>query len=169
MKPAARKTYHAILWPRVCKVQKWNSKDDALRRQVVACCLAFIHPSDPEIAAQDEISSSNLDDAHTTALFCYLTLLADPYNITKIQRWEDCKRDYLAFHKSKVADYWQERAYGRDGRRIIRQRFDQRPKAEGEVFGEDALTRDEAEQRLQTFRSRARSKERKATRQYQLQ
>lgn len=154
MKPGARVTYHKTLWPAVCKAQKLNPKDDALRRDVVRACL--------DLAGAPPITTSDpaWQDAHTTALFTYLRHLAEPNNIELVQRWTDCKQDYVAYHTAKVADYWQEKAYGkRGGGKLTRNRFGNRERAHQGAFDPaETLTRKEAQDRLHTMRERARSK-----------
>ncbi len=154
MKKPARIAYHKTLWPAVCAARSLDPKDDTLRRDVVMCCL--------DLAGVVPMTTSDprWKDAHTTLLFTYLRHLAEPNNIELVQRWSDCQADYLAFHNSRLADWWQDRAYGQDGgRQLTRRRFQNRDRAHQHAFApEPTLTRKQATDRLHTMRTRARRK-----------
>lgn len=161
MKPAARTYYHSTLWPAVCAAQGWDRKDQDLRRSVTLDAMRAVGA--PEITSSDPAWK----DAHSTALFTYLRHLAEPDNLSLLQRWTDCQAGYEAFNMSRQADHFQQIAYGRTlGERITGRRFFGRRKAEQPAMDPDApLTKKEAADRLMTMRARARKK----TREYKLE
>lgn len=67
MTPSQRKLYFR-LWPAACKVQGWDSKDDARRHAVTK-------------DATGKSSASSLTQSQISALFDHLKWLADPYSL----------------------------------------------------------------------------------------
>lgn len=147
--------YQAELWPAVCAAQGWDPRDAEARRDARAHVWEAI-------GEEDRGDAMPWDAASTTALFTYLRHLADPNHLGKSQEWDDCRANYRAFNKSRVADHWQRRAYGstKGGGKLIRNRFAGRPTAASKPFtiDGDPLAEREASQRLMTMRCRARAK-----------
>lgn len=148
MSPSQRVRFFTKLWPAACEAQGWNLRDETLRRDITAQCMDAIGCPGIE-------STTELKQAQITALFTFLAHLADPLHLGKSQQWTDCRADYVAFNLSRQADYWQHVAYGTGGHRITRGRFGRRRKAEQPAFTADPLTREEAEKRRLTMKSRA--------------
>jgi hypothetical protein len=144
-------TYQAELWPAVCAAQGWDLADKEQRRAT----RAHVWEAIGEEERGDAVPH---DEAAITALFTYLRHLAEPNNITLAMAWDDCRANYRAYNKTRQADHWQRRAYGRTGgKKLWRNRFAGRRK--GQQQPDDALTEEEADQRLMTMRARAKAKE----------
>ncbi len=157
MKPAARIAYHKNLWPPRARPRARTRR--TTRSAARSSCAASISPESPH-----DHQRPALEGRPHTLLFTYLRHLAEPNNIELVQRWSDCKADFLAFHTSQLADWWQDHAYGQNGgRQLTRRRFQNRDRAHQHAFApEPTLSRKEATDRLHTMRTRARRK-------YQLQ
>jgi hypothetical protein len=148
---ARTRTAYFALWTRVCHVQGWERMGRAeleeRRRSLTAEVMQ-------QVGAAPTESTTRLGSAEITALFTCLQHLADPDNLTKAKLWTDCQADYIAFNKSRQADWHERRAYPRGGGKLDRQRFAGRDAAVQDDFSRP-LTRAEAEQRLMTTRARA--------------
>ena len=149
MNKPTRIAYHARHWPAACEAQGWDPRDQDKRRDVCLECMVLV--GGPAITT----SHAKWGNAETSALFLRLQHLADPDNITLSMEWDNCQAGYVAYNMSKQADHYQVRTYGHHGAgRLGRQRFAGRKTAKG-YPAEDPLTREEAQVRLTTMRSRA--------------
>lgn len=155
MNAAERSNYFSKRWPAACRGQRWNHRDQALRRRIVLECMR--HVRGPAITTSD----ARWGRDETTALFCYLDFLAHPDSLDKSARWADCQVDYRAFNRAKQADYYEVRAYGpRGSKRLRKQRFSGRQTAAGEPL--EAFSPEAIRQRFVTMASRAQKKARTA-------
>lgn len=127
MTPAARVKYHRDLWPACCRAQRWDVRDVEKRRAIVLECMRLV--KGPSVTTSSPIFGAD----ETTALFTYLSFLADQASLDKSARWADCQEDYRAFNRALNADWHERQTYGPEGsKRLQKQRFGGRKTAAGE-------------------------------------
>lgn len=150
MTPATRTRYFK-LWGAACEAQKWPSKSDDLRHQIIGTCMALVH-------APEAFSISHLGPDEITALFCYLEHLAHPDDLDRSARWLDCKQDYHAYNRARQADWHERELYGAGANKLDRDRFAGQRRAQGEPL--DEFDPEAIAKRHMTFASRHQKKQR---------
>ena len=115
MTPKQRVLLFRSFWPAACKAQHWGTGDDTKRHEVIATCML-------EIRGPQTGSTSDLGPDEVTALFCYLTFLAEE-TLEASENWDECKRDYRTYNRARQADWHERSMYGTRANKLDRHRF----------------------------------------------
>ncbi|HYF52628.1 MAG TPA: hypothetical protein VEA41_00025 [Salinarimonas sp.] len=134
-------------------MKKWRPGDELRRRDVVLFVMKEVR------GLQITTSHPDWGRDETTALFCYLDHVAHPDDLQKAAAWLNCVEDYRAYNRARQADWYQRKAYGRGGRKLVNNRFAGAATAQGEPL--EKFDPAAIQKRFVTYASRARAKAKK--------